>query len=202
MDDARFDRQRRNVMITSTLLIGAWLAKADFQEIKIFGLGTAYPHRLEILWAAIIAYFMWRLLQLTGKKQREDIQAMYQEMFLKVMVRIGKRKVREDYEEELRVEATKRSEQLVSFNVTPENYNYQSYIFTGKYNVGASWKLEVGDRHEASSRSVKYALGDPEFSRGRFWGVIYLVLLRKAFTEYLLPYFLGVTAIAIGLVGF
>lgn len=204
MDDARFDRQRRNVMVTSTLLIGAWFSSADFKNLMIFGLTAAHPHRLEMLWTVVVGYFMWRLFQVTGKDQLKDVEEMYQEMFLRAMVRIGKSVVHREYEEEVRKGANDRKEQLVSIsvNVETDNYKYQSYIFNCKYNVDAKWTSAVGDRHETTTRSVKYSIGDPEFSRGRLRAMINVVLMRKMFTEYVLPYVLGVASITIGAIGF
>jgi hypothetical protein len=93
MDDARFDRQRRNVMVTSSLLIAAWLVKADFSRFNLFGLSANAPHRIGILWAILVLYFLWRLFQMTGKEQQVEKQALFEEQFKSMLAFIARHQV-------------------------------------------------------------------------------------------------------------
>ena len=205
MDDARFDRQRRNVMVTSSLLIATWLVKGNFSNLSFFGLTAGYPHRIEILWVFLIIYFLWRLFQMTGKEQQKDIIDLFQEIFVSTLTGIAKKQVIEERRLELEKEAGTGRELLSSIVLLVDGgatYQSKEYKFTADFYVSSHWKTPEGDSHESGKRKKSFVTGQPEFALGIRKTRVLVLLKRKTFTEYTLPYLLGFIAIAIGIFGF
>ena len=64
-DDARFDRQRRNVMIVGSLLWALQIARIDVASLLPNHVAPGAPRNLELLWGILIVYFLWRLYQVS-----------------------------------------------------------------------------------------------------------------------------------------
>lgn len=206
MDDARFDRQRRNVMVTSSLLVAAWIVRANFTSFTVFGLTAASPHRVGTLWAILIAYFMWRLSQMAGKEQRDDKQALFEEVLIEVLTKIATKQVQKEVAEELSKEAQTRNDKLISSLVLLVNngasYDREEYKFKAKFFVSSKWKTAEGDSNESSSRTKTFVATQPEFEIGIRRAKILVLFKRKTFTEYQLPYLLGTAAVVLGCLEF
>lgn len=204
MDDARFDKQRRNVMVTSCLLIAAWYVKADFTKFSFVGLTADAPQKIGILWALLIAYFMWRLYQVSGKEQTDDQQAMFMEIFKHRLSEVARREVIKEKNEEIK-NVVRPSWKFVSLVVVlvEGSVSYSDYKFSADFYVNCKWETpEGGDSHESSKRKKSYVVGQPEHEGAIKWAKMVAMFKKKTFTEYRLPYLLGSIGVLIGVFGF
>lgn len=62
-DSPTFIRQRRNLMVSSLIVIAIWTLELQYDKIRLLDVTAGAPWNFDIGWAVLIWYFAWRLSQ-------------------------------------------------------------------------------------------------------------------------------------------
>lgn len=208
-DDKGFDRQRRNVILSSVILILAVVATApgqnDLSQITVLGLNLHFkPCLVGFLWACMILYFMLRLYQMPIQEQNRHPMTLWRNTFLLKLLgtsgwtlqhrKLIRNRLEGFAEEHPEYKKSEIKVRLVEWGAQ------QPDVHTGDITYWPLLEYRAG--RLLGPVQLRTAEGVTIRKHGLIWCIavvrnfISLSFRTEYFTEYLLPYMLGLLAIA------
>lgn len=197
-DEARFTRQRRNIMVSGSILWALHIAKIDVVSLLPNHANVGSPRNLELLWGVLILYFLWRLYQVSHDARakrlmhfRQVLPSYLTRILLKTPEIASLRtQIRDHYEPEVGGNIKSvlfRQDQigLKEFSGGVVRYELEATIDWGNGGI-------TSQRHELIIKEGSWSWWRAAL-RAR-WS---LTLETTYFTEYTLPYLIGTTAVVL-----
>jgi len=206
-DVPSFSHQRRNVMWLSCLIILICVVGANLDKFTVFGIEPKHPKLIMWVLVVVLLYFVWRYFQVSqDTKMREQLKNWYNQYLIGRL----KKKARTIARAELRLGAQQDAKRdhteppngrfdvqvkVIDGAATDAELKYPRAQFV--YEGSATW---IGPNDGAQSITRKNSKVSFDLSTAsKLWiktQAIFLVTFSKiAFTEYMLPYMLAVTAL-------
>jgi hypothetical protein len=198
-DEARFERQRRNVMVAGSILWALQVARINVASLFPTNAKIGSPRNLELIWGTVILYFMWRLYQVShdfrAKRRNQFRQCvptfLTRDLLSTPQIAALKGEIRQHYEGDPNVPDIK----TISFRqdrIALKEYASGDLKYELEATVDWSHGSVSTQRHE-----VVIEEGSPGWWRAALRARWSLGFNTTYFTEYTLPYLIGVTALGL-----
>lgn len=197
-DEARFTRQRRNVMLTGSILWALQLTQINIVSLLPNHITPGAPRNLEVVWAIVMSYFLWRLSQVSHEfraKRRNQLRQVLPTHLTRILlqtreVSLMEKQIRYSYEPD-KVANIK----SISFS---QNHIALKEFSSGDVKYELSAAVDWGNG-SISIKRVELIVKEGSLSWWRAalqtrWS---LGLQTTYFTEYTLPYLVGGSAVVL-----
>jgi hypothetical protein len=196
MDEARFDRQRRNVLLTSTIIIGVDVTGADFTQFKLFGLSPTNSIAMMVVLLVVMLYFILRFHQMHDadvKKQKSDITDCWINYGFELEAkRQAELDAKEHHREILRREDAKDIQLVVKTMDRQKGIEIPIYrVYKVRWSLNWMQGNAQGGTSQAGQTTVEFTYPERKFIYAKLRGMYALWVHSKFVTEYYLPYALG-----------
>lgn len=215
-DSPHFITQRRNVMVSCLVVITILVLNLQYSNIKVLDVTAGSPWNFDIAWAVLVWYFVWRLSQCQQPQMLIDRPKGFYISYLVLTLwntplsrDLNKRAI-DDHIAELEKDGPRAI--LIKFTLAnleshlKENFQVESVKYTGvsDTNFSNEWDLSYKYRYELTLKNkMSYPREYPQLLSHKSLLSIYARLrcyvvaswTTHYFTEYLLPYLLGLATI-------
>ena len=200
-DDPDFNRQRRNVIVTGSLIWAFFIAGIESSSLLPNHANVAAPCNLELLWTIVISYFLWRLFQVA-----HDVKAKRREKWWSGIQGQLNRSVNRLQQFQAQIEQAR--QQLVAEEITHQKFELKfeaidtiSIIDDVVCGLRFAITYENGDMRDRRKTTTirKYSI--------TWWRAVLPVYVSLAirttyFTDYTLVYLVGGTAVLLSIYKF
>ncbi|WP_157825861.1 hypothetical protein [Colwellia sp. Bg11-28] len=174
-------RQRRNFLLFSLIVSAYIFLDIKISDISIFGIKLVVSNAENIFWVLVFfwLYFFWRFYQYTKKVPTLGVSNTFRGYFYRNLKPYLDKTVTKNYPKAL-------SHHEVAF------YNLKSKpLFLYEYNGELSFAVEGKDNHYKSEK-VTLTFNKVHFIFPWFRACASLIFKESCFSDYVLPYLLGV----------
>lgn len=215
-DSPHFITQRRNVMVSCLVVMTIVVLNLKYDKIRILDVTADSPWNFDIAWAFLVWYFVWRLsqcqqpLMLIDRPKGFYINYLVLTLWNTPLSRDLEKRAIEDHNAELEKDGPKGI--LGKFTLEnpethmKENFQVESIKYTGVSDTNFSnvWDISYKYRYELTlSNKMSYPREFPQTLSHNSMLALYARLRSYIvaswqthyFTEYLLPYWLGLATI-------